>query len=243
MRAFNTLLCVDSQALSELWSLIGSRSSEPLTLSSVGAMSFPASSSSAMLSALVLRDRDVTAVIESVVYYSIFDWRYFVFPHKACVSDIAKDPISSELSRGAIESGSRCSVRSTKLVRRFSEALRLVDKLNDKAAGKSSSAIRGVLGTPHFDNAVFSSTDEHDALLYTEAVAALTRDRKQHAIFSVRAFYPYAALLRGVKDLHSLACEKRLFSSDDTFISKIFLTKTSLLSVEKMFQSALIHFF
>lgn len=80
--------------------------------------------------------------------------------------------MSCRSTQTALESNYRRYVRRTKLVRRFSEALRFVENLNDEAASKDCSANRNALGATSLDDAVFKSAEEYIVLLYIEAAAA-----------------------------------------------------------------------
>lgn len=82
-----------------------------------------------------------------------------------------------------------------KLVRRFSRALQLVEKVNDEAAAEVSIAPRGAFHATHPGSAVLSGVNEHDMLLYMEAAAASTRGWKQNSISNSRAFYSYTVLV------------------------------------------------
>lgn len=76
--------------------------------------------------------------------------------------------------RGGKESGCLRYVGVTEPLHRFAKALRLVEKLNDATASKNSSAPRCALQDTYPDNAVLSSADERDEMLYNEAAAANT---------------------------------------------------------------------
>lgn len=58
------------------------------------------------------------------------------------------------------------------LVRRFAEALRLVEKLDKNAASEDSSSIRGVFSVTHLDSALLPKAVEQDVLLYIKAAAS-----------------------------------------------------------------------
>lgn len=129
------------------------------------------------LSGPVPRHTSVTAVLKSLVQYSkTIDSSYDVSFQEACVTDIASDLVLSGFIRGSIKSSYCRYVCVPELVRRFPDALRLVEKLIYEGASKNSSATRGFLGVTRLDSAVLSSADEHSVLLYIEAAAARTRD-------------------------------------------------------------------
>lgn len=137
------------------------------------------SSSADIFSCTVPRDRSASAVIKSLVQFSKTSHSsHDVYCQEARVADTIRDPVLCELFQGAGESSCSCYVRATELVRRFSKALRLVEKLNDDTATEDSSATRCTLGATHLDSAALSSVDEYDMVLYIEAAAALTQNRK-----------------------------------------------------------------
>lgn len=79
--------------------------------------------------------------------------------------------------------------RETKLVRHFSETLRLFEKVKDEATSGDPGATTGALGVLHRKSAVLSSADEYDVLLYSKAAAAHARNRKQIATFNGKRFH------------------------------------------------------
>lgn len=98
-------------------------------------------------------------------------------------------------------------------MRPFLEALRLVERFNEKAASDDSSGIGGALGVTRLDHAILSKADENDALLSIEAAEAHIRDRKQNVAFSGDAFYLYAAFsVLELGRMHSAACKKHPLS-------------------------------
>lgn len=120
-------------------------------------------------------------------------------------------------------------------MRCFTEALRLVRRLNVETATENFRATRSVLGFTHPDNTIFFRVDEHDASLCIETAAAHARDRKQSATSNGRAFYLYAALLlQELKSTHSTACEKHLLNFNAVLLTKTPMTKISSLPVRKM---------
>lgn len=80
-------------------------------------------------------------------------------------------------------------------MRRFSEGLQLVEKLNDRAASENPGGSRGALEATQFHNAVLSSEDEHDVLVYIGNAAAYAQDRKQNTTSKSCELYSYAAWL------------------------------------------------
>lgn len=79
-------------------------------------------------------------------------------------------------------------VRVTNLMRRFPEALWLVGKIKDEAASGDSASAAGGMGATHPNNAMLSSAEELDVLLYIEAEAAHSRDQKQTLFFIQHGF-------------------------------------------------------
>lgn len=97
-------------------------------------------------------------------------------------------------------------VRATKLMRRLPEALRLLEKLNDEAAGKGSSATEAASGIRHLESSVLSDAAERDVLLSIEAAAAHSQGRKHNANFNAPAFYLWTSLfLQELKTRQSTA--------------------------------------
>lgn len=99
-----------------------------------------------------------------------------------------KGPVSYRLSQSAVDPSHRRYICVTKLVCCFSKALRLVEKLNNEAVSENCSGSREAFSVTHFQNAFFSSADEHHVLLYIKALAAHTESRKQTGIFNGRGF-------------------------------------------------------
>lgn len=96
---------------------------------------------------------------------------------------------SYKFVQGAAESSCGGFVHVTKLVRRFSEAPPLVEKLDRKGCSENSSASRDAMGATRLENIVLSSPDEHHVLLYVESRAAHKLNQKQNSTFSGRWFY------------------------------------------------------
>lgn len=128
---------------------------------------------------------------------------------EAHVTDIARDLVLCRFVRDAVDSCYGRFVRVTKVVRRFSAALRLVEILHAGAASEILRATSGALGATQLGRAPLSRLDELDKLLYTKAAKAQTRGRKQNAACNGRAFYSHAvSLLRKLRSTLSAACEK-----------------------------------
>lgn len=73
------------------------------------------------------------------------------------------------------------------------------------AASEESTVAGRASGATHLDNAALSSVDEHDVVLHTLAVVALTRGRKQNAIFDGGDFQLYhASPVHELKSMHSV---------------------------------------
>lgn len=67
--------------------------------------------------------------------------------------------------------------------------MRLVQKLNNETSSENPGVFRAALGVAHLDNALFSKADENEMVLYIEAAAAKTEDRKKIIVSSGRAIY------------------------------------------------------
>lgn len=121
-----------------------------------------------------------------------------------------------------------------KLMPRFPEALRLVYKLDGKAASEDSTASRGTLRVSHLDNTLLSRAHENDVLLFIKAAEEHTRARKQNGALHDPEFYLYGApSLQELRSIHSTACKKHPLSLDAFLLTKISETKTFLLPVSK----------
>lgn len=73
-----------------------------------------------------------------------------------------------------MESSCPCYDRVEKLIRFFLEALRQVEKLTDEATSEDLSFRTVAMGATHFQNAVFSSANEHDIPLFIDTAAGYT---------------------------------------------------------------------
>lgn len=119
-------------------------------------------------------------------------------------------------------------------MRWFRKALPLVKKLGEDATSKNFRATRGVLDVTNFNNAVLSSSGEHNVLLYTEAATRYKRGRKQNATFNGSAFYLHAALLlQKLRNVRSVACKTHPLRFDSFLLSKILQLETFLLPMKK----------
>lgn len=127
---------------------------------------------------------------------------------------------------------------------RSTETLRLFKILNDDAASEDSNDSRSDLGATHLDEAILSSADEHDVLLYMQAAAAPTRCQKQNTTFNARAFCSYAVLLlhEGLRGMHSTSCKEHSTSFDNSLCKNILLIKTSSLPLKRVFLDTVIFF-
>lgn len=122
----------------------------------------------------------------------------------------------------------------TEPLRRFSAALRLVEKIIDEAESIDSATARGALDFTYFDTAVLSSAEEYDILLYIEDAAANTRDRKHIPPFFRHAFCCYAAYPSAkAQILHRFACEKRPSAFEKFLLTKTAQAESSSLPVKK----------
>lgn len=126
------------------------------------------------------------------------------------------------------------------LVRRLSEDLRLVRKVNDEPASAKASAAKSGLRIAQLDNVVLSGADEHDILMHTEATAAHRRDGKQNGTFKSRMLYLHAVLLlQKIETTQSTGCKKRSSSFDDFPLNKTPRTKTCSLLVKKVYPNTM----
>lgn len=176
-----------------------------------------------MLSELTFRCTSVTAVTSSWAQNDkTFKSSYEVSLQKDRVISTGRDLASCGFIQDAVESNYRRYARSTKLVRRFPELLRLVVKLDDESASQNFSATRDALGVPHPDNALLPRADKHSVPLYFEAAPVHTRGRKQNGIFNGRAFCSYAlSLLRALRSTHSTTCENHSLFLDVLLLTEI----------------------
>lgn len=142
--------------------------------------------------------------------------------------------MSCEFVQDTVESSYHRFFRAAKLVRRFSDALRLVEKLKNDTATEKLSLNRGTLGGTHLDNAVLSSAEEQDAMLYIRAAAAHTQGQKLNAALTGHVFYLCTFLiLSELRDMQSTACEKHPLSFADFLMTRTPQTKTFSLLLKK----------
>lgn len=113
-----------------------------------------------------------------VQYNKNFDSSYNISCQEARVANVATVLISSGFVQGAIESSYCRYARSTKLVERFSKALRLVEKRSSVAESGNSVSAGDALGVTPRDKAKLCSTKKHDLLPYIKGAAAHTRSKK-----------------------------------------------------------------
>lgn len=130
-----------------------------------------------------------------------------------------------------------------KLVRRFPEAPRLVEKLNDGAASTDTRATKGALSAALLDSAFVSSAYKYCIVLYIEDAAAQTQGLKQSAGFNGSAIYSYASsLFQALRSMHSTTPEKLVLSFEIFLGNKIPQTKNSPLPARKMYWNKMIFF-
>lgn len=125
----------------------------------------------------MLRDTSRIAVTGSLV-------RYGTSLESSCdasfdetrISSVCKNVMSRGCLQGAVDTKNRHYVRRISLVRQCSEALRLVEKLNEKAAADDSAAGKRKLGFTQLDSVLHSQSGEQNALLPIESPAAHTKE-------------------------------------------------------------------
>lgn len=154
---------------------------------------------------------------------------------EAPITDAPKKQILCGYVQSAVESSYRRYVHATELVRRFSEALRLVEKRNDEAASSDSTGESGALGGTHLDSAVVFSSKEHDVLLYVDATDAHTR-RWKHNPSSMDAFSKSVPPLfcKSSKSWHRSEYEKHHSTFDAFVLTEPLQIKSFSLLVGKM---------
>lgn len=151
------------------------------------------SSGATVLSGVASEETGVATDIKSLGQYrKTFDPSYKVSILGALVTNTAGDPVSCETIYDVDESKHRRYLSVTELMLRFRNALQIIGNLNSEAVTERSSAARDALAASHPESASLSKADKYDALLHIEIAAADTRNRKQNAIFSGRAFYSSA---------------------------------------------------
>lgn len=73
---------------------------------------------------------------------------------EAQISDICRDLVSCGILQGAAETKNRRYVRVTRLMRRYLEALELVERVSDEATLNDSVDEKGWLGITRLDSAL-----------------------------------------------------------------------------------------
>lgn len=84
--------------------------------------------------------------------------------------------MSFDFLQSVVEVAYRRYVRLTGLVSRHSEALELVEKVDDRASASDSAAAKGGPGIKHLDSTLLSGPGKQDAIVFIAAAAALTKD-------------------------------------------------------------------
>lgn len=169
-----------------------------------------------------------------------FDSRDSVSFQKISSTDVAKDPVSCGFVQDAVQSSYRRLIHTTRQMRRFMAAFRLVQKVSGELGSNDSVLARGALGVTDLANAVLSSAEKQDVLLYVKALVANTQGRKQNHPSKGGALYIYKfALLQALKHLHRSACEKHPSTLDEFLLTETTQTKSLSFLVKKMYLNKL----
>lgn len=135
--------------------------------------------------------------------------------------------ISCAIVQGGVESGTLHYERVTSVGLLFFNAPPLVEQLENKAASEKLGASRGVLSGSCFGNAVLSSADEHDELVYTTAAAVHTRLPKQNASFNGHVFYCMSPCFSKTPRVQTVSLVKGITSVSTTLGSPQFEKRRS----------------
>lgn len=126
----------------------------------------------------MLRVATLIFVIKVLVQLSkIFESSYNVSFDRACTSSTCKNLMSCGFLQGAPAATYRRYVRVTRLVHRYSEAVQLVEKVNDEVAAGNSASRNGELGVRHLDSALVLVSKKRVALFLVQA-ALLPQQKK-----------------------------------------------------------------
>lgn len=137
-------------------------------------------------------------------------------------------------TQSAVGSSYRRFVRVTKLLGRFAKTLYLVEKLDDETGSGNFSATRRALGATNINNAVFSSADEHEVLLYFKTSAAHPRGWKRNANFNDFVVYFHAALLpQELRTMFSPAFDKHPLKFKEVLLTETAQMRSASLLVKK----------
>lgn len=149
--------------------------------------------------------------------------RYNASLDEARLSIACRDLVSCVCLQGTIMLAYRRCVGMTTLVRRYPDALQLVEGVSDKTAGGDSAAGKGRLGLKPLDSFLLLQSEKQDDLLFTDAVGVFTKtnmkEKRKAALFSLRTFYCCAAaLLEEFKTVH-----KKTFPATRMDISDVYV--------------------
>lgn len=153
-------------------------------------------SSATVLLEFVLSASSFTAAISLLLHYSkTFDSSYGASFEDFYVTNSATDSVSCRSVQAEMESYHRRFDHDTELLRGFSEALRLNEKLNDETTSITLTIICGALDATCLNKAVLFSSNDYNVLLFVEALAVHTLDEKQNSTLNGLFFYSYAAYI------------------------------------------------
>lgn len=145
---------------------------------------------------------------------------------------------------GAARATYRRCVRTTRLLRRYPEAVQFVGKNSDEVADDDSAARKGEIGITLFGSALLFHSKKQNVLLFIEAAAVQTKDnpneKKPAANLSSRSFNSYATVLL---DKSEVAHKNDFRASESTFekllSAQMPRTKTPTLAVKVIFFSTM----
>lgn len=148
----------------------------------------------------LLQAKILSAVIKSSVRSSkTFGSSYDASFDEAHMCAICKDLVFCGLLQGAVEPTYRRYVCLTRIMRRYTEALKLVQEVNVKVTAGKSAAGKGGLGITYLCNGSLRHSEMQDSLLFIEAAAIRTddstKDKRTAALLTSFAFCSYAAVL------------------------------------------------
>lgn len=107
--------------------------------------------------------------------------------------------MSGEFLQGAADDADQRHVCGARLVRRYSEAVELVENVNDEAVAGESAAGKDKLGITHLESALVLHLENQDSLPVIKAGAVHaklnTSDERTAALFCPRTCYLYVAAL------------------------------------------------
>lgn len=169
----------------------------------------------------VLRNISIIAVIQSLVLYKrTLGSSYDPVLDEARTNNICKELVSCEFLPGGCEATYRRYVWMTRLVRRYQDAVRLVETVSDKAVARDSAAKKDELGITYLNRDLLFESEKKDALLLIADAGARTKKntegKRTAALLTPQAFYSVAdalpAKLRTVRKKADLSSKSTLES-------------------------------